>query len=78
MLGINQREDLSQINNFVSEFNMTYPVLLDIDGTVYDTYQVFGLPTTWFVNPEGVLTAVAPGGVTEAFLEDQLDAALNR
>ena len=72
MLGINQRESLDQVNSFVDDFNMTYPVLLDADGTVYDKYQVFGLPTTWFVNPEGVLVSVAPGGITEAFLEDQL------
>lgn len=72
MLGINQRENLDQVNGFVNEFGMTYPVLLDTDGTVYDRYQVFGLPTTWFVNPDGVLVSVAPGGITEAFLEDQL------
>ncbi|MFT5194623.1 MAG: thiol-disulfide isomerase/thioredoxin [Cellvibrionaceae bacterium] len=78
LLGINQHEELAQINSFVSEFGMTYPVLLDVDGSVYDDYQVFGLPTTWFVNPDGVLTGVAPGGITEAFLEDQLNVALNR
>ncbi|MFK7805363.1 MAG: TlpA family protein disulfide reductase [Anaerolineae bacterium] len=76
LLGINQREGLGQVNSFVEEFGMTYPVLLDTDGTVYDDYQVFGLPTTWFVNPDGVLTSVAPGGITEAFLEDQVAASL--
>lgn len=76
LLGINQREGLDQINAFVEEFGMTYPVLLDQDGTVYDDYQVFGLPTTWFVNPDGVLVSVAPGGITEAFLEDQVSASL--
>lgn len=77
MLGINQRESTSTVINFVEEFGMTYPVLLDENGSVYDTYQVFGLPTTWFVNPDGVLVSVAPGGITAAFLEDQLSKSQN-
>ena len=74
LLGINQRESAADVTNFVDEYAMSYPVLLDSDGSVYDAYQVFGLPTTWFVDSDGVLTAVAPGGVTEAFLEEQLEA----
>lgn len=76
MLGINQKESLTQINGFVEEFGMTYPVLLDENGSVYNDYQVFGLPTTWFVNPDGVLVSVAPGGITTAFLEDQFQRSL--
>ncbi len=76
MLGINQKESLTQINGFVEEFGMTYPVLLDENGRVYNDYQVFGLPTTWFVNPDGVLVSVAPGGITSAFLEDQFQRSL--
>ena len=72
MLGINQRESLEQINQFSDEFGMTYPILLDQQGAVYSDYQVFGLPTTWFVIPDGVLISVAPGGVSAAYLEAQL------
>ncbi|MEM8863868.1 MAG: redoxin domain-containing protein [Chloroflexota bacterium] len=77
MLGINQREAIEQIEGFVDEFGMTYPVLLDENGQVYDAYQVFGLPTTWFVDPDGVLVSVAPGGVSAAYLEDQLERIKN-
>ncbi|MEM9777666.1 MAG: TlpA disulfide reductase family protein [Chloroflexota bacterium] len=72
MLGINQKESFDQITQFSDEFGMTYPILLDQQGAVYSDYQVFGLPTTWFVSPDGVLLSVAPGGVSAAFLEAQL------
>lgn len=39
--------------NFVSEYGLTFPILIDEAGRVNETYQVIALPTTYFIDSEG-------------------------
>ncbi|MBF0430597.1 MAG: TlpA family protein disulfide reductase [Fibrobacteria bacterium] len=43
------------ISTFLKGFEITYPVLLDPEGQVADLYKVTSLPTTFFVNGEGII-----------------------
>lgn len=56
IIGVNltYSDSLPDIQAFVNEFNITFPVLLDLDGTVAQgLYQMPGLPTSVFVNRDG-------------------------
>lgn len=47
---------------FVAEFGLTFPVPLDRRGAVSSRYQLRGLPSTYFVDREGVIRSVVVGG----------------
>ena len=43
---------LPAVKNFVSEFEIPYPVMID-DGTVSKQYQVISIPTSFIIDKEG-------------------------
>ncbi|MCI0552207.1 MAG: TlpA family protein disulfide reductase, partial [Anaerolineae bacterium] len=56
---------------------LTYPILLDRDGSVSALYQLRGLPTTYFVNRAGIIRTVLVGGpMSETFIRSKIEALL--
>jgi len=80
ILGVDltNQDSLSDVQSFVQEFKLTYPILLDRDGSVSNTlYQIKGLPSTFFVNREGIIrTAVVGGPMSETFIRSKIEAML--
>lgn len=46
---------VNAVKEFVEEYDLTFPILLDETNEVNARYQALQLPTTYFVNSEGVL-----------------------
>ncbi len=65
-------QDNGNVNAFIDEFGITFPVLLDKTGLAGVTYNVRGLPTTIFVDSNGVINEVFTGGLNKAYLEAKL------
>jgi peroxiredoxin len=61
-----------KVRDFVTEFHMPFPVLLDEKGKVFRRYGLRGLPGSIFVGADGVVRAVNPGPITEAALQQHL------
>lgn len=79
ILGVNltDQDSLKDIESFVQEFGLTYPILLDRDGSVGLMYQLSGLPTTFFINREGIIRTVVVGGpMSETFIRSKIEAIL--
>lgn len=79
ILGVNlTNQDLVRdVESFVQEFGLTYPILLDREGSVGYLYQVNGLPTTFFLNREGVIRTVLVGGpMSETFIRSKIEALI--
>ena len=45
----------------MEENQYSFPVLLDMDGAVAAKYQVRGIPTTIFVDTEGIIRGMKTG-----------------
>lgn len=76
ILGVNQQEQAAAVEEFVDEFGVTYPVLLDRSGEVSQAYGVGrGMPVSFLVNPSGVVEDITFGIVTEEDL-DEIEAKL--
>ncbi len=59
--------------NFAQEFGLTFPILLDRDGSVSKRYQLLALPTTYFIDRQGIIRAVVPGGpMSETLIESKI------
>lgn len=66
VLGINWTEvdDREQIEPFIQELELTFPILLDTDSYVSeDLYQLLGLPTSVFVGRDGIVLEVFIGAL---------------
>lgn len=48
--------------SFINEFSLTFPIPLDRTGTVSRQYQLRALPSTFFVDRQGVIQKVIIGG----------------
>ena len=75
-LGINDGEDLSLVTGFADEFGPTYPLLLDNGRSVNILYEIHSLPTTLFINADGIVDEVIIGTINQAILEDRLEKLL--
>lgn len=76
ILGIDQGEPLPIVADFASAFRLSYPLLLDQDSAVNRQYGVAALPTTVFVDANGVVSEVYTGIVNGAVLEDRIERLL--
>jgi len=79
ILGLNltNQDVVSEVESFVQEFELSYPILLDRDGSVGYLYQIKGLPTTFFINREGIIRTVLVGGpMSETFIRSKIEALL--
>ena len=80
ILGVNltDQDSLKEVESFVQEFGLTYPILLDRDGAVGLLYQLSDLPTTFFINREGVIYTVVIGGpMSETSIGSKIEALLD-
>lgn len=51
-----ERGSQDKVPEFVEKHNLTFPILMDENGDVMDLYKVMVYPTTYIINPEGVIT----------------------
>ncbi len=49
------QESNKAVENFIAQYGLTYPFLLDTNGDASLSYNVYTTPTTYFVNPDGVI-----------------------
>ncbi|MFC4452206.1 TlpA disulfide reductase family protein [Deinococcus sonorensis] len=57
-------KDLKAVRQFVGEYGLAYPSLLDPKLDTAINYGVSGVPETFFVDPQGVVRGYDQGGLT--------------
>lgn len=60
---------------FITEMGVTFPVAFDQTGDVAERYRVRGLPSTFFIDPDGVVRRATYGPVFGNILADGIAAA---
>lgn len=72
ILAINSGEEVEAVASFADQFSKELIFLLDLDYSVGNLYRVRGLPTSFFIDPNGILQAVHVGELTEELLLNYL------
>ncbi|OGO40160.1 MAG: hypothetical protein A2147_11085, partial [Chloroflexi bacterium RBG_16_57_8] len=54
VLAINIQESPARVRQFLSENNLSIPVLFDLTGNTSEDYGIVPIPTTFFIDGEGV------------------------
>lgn len=70
------QQDQGDIEAFIQEFGLTFPVALDAEGKTFKDYNVLGLPTTVFVTKDGIINEVFTGPVNKAYIESKIPELL--
>jgi len=72
VLGVNatNQDDRLSALAFAADQGLTFPILFDTDGQVSRLYQVRALPSSFFIDAQGVIQEVVIGGpMSEALLQ---------
>jgi thiol-disulfide isomerase/thioredoxin len=73
VLTINIGESPSTVDNFMQSRGLSLPVLLDSDGVIAYQYGIQAIPTTFFIDSQGIIQHVQVGAFhSAAEIEDKL------
>lgn len=61
------------VQKFVSEMGITFPVLLDEKDEVNTKYQVLTIPTTYFIDKQGIIRNKYLSAMTKELMEQYID-----
>ncbi len=80
ILGVNLRENEGAVAGWVEDFGIPYPIVFDRTGEVASTWRIGGpnrgVPSTYFIDSEGVVRKVVFGYVTKELAAEGLSLIL--
>ncbi len=74
ILGIDAGEDRPQVSGWIAENGISFPIVIDEDGSLERRYGVRGYPTTFFIDRQGRIQRVVEGPLSEEALAAGLAA----
>ncbi len=72
VLLVDERDSRDAARGFVNELHIRSTVLFDGDGAVGDRYGISGLPTTFFIRPDGTVEGRYVGETNRQVLESHI------
>lgn len=72
VVAINLQESEVTVKGFVNQLGLTYPIVYDITGEVFDNYLVRPLPTSYFLDREGIIRFKFVGAMSEEDIEQRV------
>ena len=76
LVGVNVQDKEEDARAFIKEFGITYLNGQDASGTIAVDYGVWGIPETFFIDPQGRITCKHAGELRATIIEAKLDEAL--
>ncbi len=70
-------EKRGAVQAFTQQQGLTFPTLLDENGDVSKRYRVLGIPTSFFINREGVIQVQHTGPLGESLIGKYLAQIFN-
>lgn len=80
LIGVNlTKEEFSKknVSDFIKEHQVTFPIALDEEGRLQETFNIFTIPITVMITADGRIYETFFGPVTAAQLEKSLDGLLS-
>jgi thiol-disulfide isomerase/thioredoxin len=70
LLGIDWGEDAEEVKRFLQRYGATYTNLLDKDGKFFVLYRLTGLPSSYWIDEEGIIRGLWLGAME---IEDMVE-----
>ncbi|WP_422123769.1 peroxiredoxin family protein [Planococcus sp. X10-3] len=61
---------MDEINAFIEEFSLTFPIPMDTEGEIGELYQAAAIPTSYMIDTEGRVQNKIVGPMNEQMMED--------
>ena len=87
VIGLNINESPERVKTYVDSVDVSYPIWVDApSGTpgfdrtqnIFLSYGAVGLPTTLFIDREGVIQRIYVGELSRGFLQNQVENILGK
>jgi peroxiredoxin len=72
ILGVATQSNRDTIQAFATEFGMTFPLLPDVESRVTSLYHVLPIPTSFFIDKDGIIREMRVGVVDRETMEKWL------
>ena len=76
VLAINIAQSNLEVQNYMDEMGLTFPVVIDKTRSVMTTYNVTTLPATILVDENGVITKIITGEMTESQIVAHMESII--
>jgi peroxiredoxin len=78
VLGVNitSQDNLETVKETVKKYQLSYPILLDESGQISKLYQVHGIPSSYFIDQQGVLRRIQIGEILPEYLDSYFSEIL--
>ena len=78
VLAIDIGESSSKVENFMQSYNLSFPVLLDSNQSVSLKYRIRAIPTTFFIDKDGIIQDISIGAFpSKAEIEESLSKIIS-
>ena len=72
ILGVNIADDAQTASQFVQQYGLTYPIVLDQNQQVLTLYNVNSTPTSYFIGRQGIIRSIVIGPVDDTTLQQDV------
>jgi peroxiredoxin len=77
VLGISvQESSAADVKAYVDRYSLGYTVAADLAGDIFHLYRVYALPTQFFIDPSGRISAIVQGPLDLPAAQAQVEAIL--
>jgi len=73
ILAVNIGESDFVVQKYIDRKGLTFPVLIDDNKSVMETYNINPLPTTILINPEGEIEKIITGEMSEESIKQYME-----
>jgi peroxiredoxin len=62
-------DGLADVRAFTERYGVTYPIALDVEGETARAFQIYPIPTSFFIDPSGTIRYVRAGPIAAQEIE---------
>ncbi|NJN81193.1 MAG: redoxin domain-containing protein [Caldilineaceae bacterium] len=70
IVGVDQSEPAETVQRYVDELALTFAIPMDTDNEVAHRYNVVGMPTTFFIDADGIIRSTWTGEMNSVTLAE--------
>ena len=75
VIAVNNREDAALVQRFAQDMQLTFPMVLDVGGRIQEQYAIQGYPSTFVIDPRGVIISQHVGALNAQQVDQFITAA---
>ncbi len=76
VIGVDIQEAEEEVRQYVQQGGFSWTFVLDTSGRVTADYKIVAIPTSFFIDGEGIIQAVSIGAMTKRAMEAKLAEAM--